>query len=444
MSRSPDSPRHSRNATRQRGARALAFLLTSGFWLLTPLLLLSGCVTAPPPGPAIIFTGDPVVDNNAQLAAAPAKDRLLWQYRIAAAALRRGQDDEARSKLDEARSAVAGLVSAPSAEAAQARGTFHAESDKPFVGEPYERVMANLYRAVLYWREGEPDNARALMRDAELIDSDTENKTYAGDWVIPDWLDGFATAKLGGDGTDALARARKSSAHPLPDYDPAANVLVFVEYGRGPRKVATGEHGEQLKFVADSTRAVSARLEIAGQTVALPPWDDVTWQATTRGGRAMDHILGNKAVFKQAADTVGDAALLGAVIAAQNTRKEVRRVVTGPDGKQRVVTETVKDDDAANAALGLAAAGVLAKILSGAAQTTADTRAWDNLPQYLSLATLRLPPGEHPATLTFLDAAGQPLAKRAQTFTITIPALADNSVAPPPRDTVIFRSELPD
>jgi hypothetical protein len=426
-------------------ARAPTRLLAPGFWLLAPsLMLLSGCVAVPPPGPPIAFTGDPVVDGKAQLTAAPAKDRVLWQYRVAAAALRRGQDAEARAQLDEARAAVAGLVAAPSAEAAQARGTFHAESEKPFVGEPHERVMADLYRAILYWRDGEPDNARALMRDAELVDSDTENKTYAGDWVIPDWIDGFASAKLGGDGADALARARKNSAHPLPDYDRAANVLVLVEDGRGPLKVAAGEHGELLKFSAQSTRAAAARLEVAGQTVALPPWDDVTWQATTRGGRVMDHILGNKAVFKQNTDTVGDLALVGAVIAAQNTRKEVRRTVTGPDGKQHVVTETKKDEGAANAAIGLAAVGVLAKIFAGATQPAADTRAWDNLPQYLSLATLRLPPGEHPATLTFLDAAGQPLPKRTQTFTIVIPAPDENSVAPPPRDTVVFRSELPD
>ncbi len=423
-------------------SRSLSRRVVGGWWLVS-LLLLAGCVTAPQM-PPIVFTGDPVVDGNAQLAAAPAKDRVLWEYRVAAAALRRGQDAEARAKLDDARATVAGLVSSPSAEAAQARGTFRAESDKPFVGEPYERVMANLYRAVLYWRDGEPDNARALMRDAELIDSDTENKTYAGDWVIPDWLDGYASAKLAGDGTDALARARKNSAHPLPDYDPAANVLVLVEYGRGPRKYAAGDQGEQLKFAADTSRAVSARLEVAGQSIALTPWDDVTYQATTRGGRVMDHILGNKAEFKKTTDTVGDVALAGAVIAAQNTRKEVKRTVIGPDGKPRVVTETVRDKGAENAAIGLAVGGLLAKLLAGAAQPAADTRAWENLPQYLSLATLRLPPGDYPATLTFLDAAGAPLAKRTQTFTVTIPAPDENSIVNPPRDTVVFRSELQD
>jgi hypothetical protein len=407
--------------------------------------LLVGCVNAPPT-PIINYTGDPIVDGKAQLSAAPAKDRVLWEYRIAATALRRGQDAEARTKLDTARADIAGLLAAPSAEAARARGTFHAESDKPYVGEPYERVMANFYRAILYWRSGEPDNARALFRDAELIDSDTDNKMYAGDWVLPDWLDGFATVKLGGDGGDALARARKNSAHPLPDYDQAANVLVLVEYGRGPRKLVAGEVGERLVFSPGATHAVRARLEVAGQTVELPPWDDLYYQATTRGGRVMDYILGNKAVFKKDANTVGDVALAGAVIAAESGRKETRRVVTDAHGHKRVVTEIEQDKGAGQAALALGVVGLLAKLTAGAVQPTADTRAWDNLPQYLSLATLRLPPGEHAATLTFYDDAGRPLTTRNQIFTITIPSL-DGSISATAgtlRDTVVFRSEVPD
>jgi hypothetical protein len=418
--------------------------LISGLWLLLSLFF-TGCATLPP-ALVITYTGDPVVDGKAQLDVAPVKDRVLWQYRIAAAALRHGQDAEAQAQLDSARAATAGALAISSPEAAQARGTFHAESDKPFIGEPYERAMADFYRAILYWRNGEPDNARALYRDAELVDSDTAEKKYAGDWVLPDWLDGYVTAKLGGDGTDALARARKNSAHPLPDYDRAANVLVFVEFGRGPRKVAAGEYGEQLRFTAEPSRAASARLQVAGQTVALPPWDDISWQARTRGGRVMDYILDNKAVFKKGADTVGDVALAGAIIAADSSRKEVRRVVTGPDGKKRVVTEVQRDRGSEQAAIALGVVGLFAKLTAAAAQPTADTRAWDNLPQYLSFAALGLPPGTHPATLTFYDAGGQLLAARTQTFTVTITAPDPTTVgeASHPRDTVLFRSEVPD
>jgi hypothetical protein len=69
--------------------------------------------------------------------------------------------------------------------------------------------MAYFYRGILYWMDGEIDNARACFRSAQFMDSDAENQSYANDYVLLEYLDGFATAKLGGDGSDALARSRK-------------------------------------------------------------------------------------------------------------------------------------------------------------------------------------------------------------------------------------------
>ncbi len=425
---------------RRLSARSAPRLLTA-----LSILVLAGCVTRLPP-PPVVRTGDAVVDDRAELAAALPRDRVLWEYRLGAATLRRGQDDEARARLDDALAQAAStLAAAGSAEAANARKLFSRESEKPFVGEPYECIMAGFYRGILYWRDGEPDNARALFRSGEFTDSDTVDNKYAGDWVLLDYLDGLATAKLHGDGTDALARARKSSAHPLPDYDLQANVLLFVEYGRGPQKYAAGQYGEQLHFRTTPSQAVSARLEVAGRTVGLAPWDDLNYQATTRGGRVMDHILGNKAVFKQGANAAGDVALTAAAVAAENARRETSHVVTDPNGRQHVVTETKTSEGAENTALALGAFGLVAKLAGAATQPVADTRTWDNLPQYLSFAALRLTPGEYPATLTFYDTAGQLLRARTQTFTISVPAApaALTVAAPAPRDLVVFRSEVP-
>src|ERR1051325_3587737 len=69
--------------------------------LLGALMFLSGCVTQPE-RPRIVHTGDPIIDGNAELAAAPPQDRVLWDYRIAATALRAGNFAEARTKLDDA------------------------------------------------------------------------------------------------------------------------------------------------------------------------------------------------------------------------------------------------------------------------------------------------------------------------------------------------------
>ncbi len=58
--------------------------------------------------------------------------------------------------------------------AKKARSYFHEEKEKTFIGEPYERVMAYYYRGILYWMDGELDNARACFRSGELEDSSSE------------------------------------------------------------------------------------------------------------------------------------------------------------------------------------------------------------------------------------------------------------------------------
>ena len=388
--------------------------------LFLPVIFFAGCETVPP-SPSVPFTGDPVVDGNAHLAVAPAKDRVLWEYRVAAAALRRGLYDEAKVKLDDALAAAAANYGQVNSEAAKSRRMFRNESDKPFIGEPYERIMASFYRGILYWRDGEPDNARALFRSGELLDSDTQDKTYAGDYVLLDYLDGLVSARLGGDGADSLRRARENAKQQgraiPPDFNPKANVMLFVEYGKGPTKYSGGEFGEQLKFFTQQSRIHSARIEVDGWRVALPPYDDVSFQATTRGGRLMDHVLGNKAAFKQTTDTVGDVALIGAMAAADHGGR-----------------------DADRAAIGLAAVGLISKIASAATTPQADLRAWDNLPQFLSFSALSLAPGEHAATLEFLDASGQVVQSLTQSFTITVPA-ADPSIGAKSPDVVVFCSE---
>lgn len=387
--------------------------------------------------PAVPYTGDALIDGKAQLAVAPPRDRVLWHYRVGATALRRGDSDEAARQLDDALAQVRGTLSAAGdVEAARSRRMFRSEAVKPFVGEPYERVMAAFYRGLLYWRQGEPDNARALFRDGAFIDSDNENREYAGDWVLLDYLDGLATVKLGGDGSEALARARANAKHPLPDYDPEANVLVVVEFGRGPRKYAAGDYGEQLKFAAEPSRLTGATLTVGGQAVALPAYDDVSFQATTRGGRVMDHILGNKAVFKGGADVVGDAALAAAIIVASDDSHSRRPPPKTKEELDQLRTEARERDQAA---VVLAAIGIFSKIASAATQSSADTRTWDNLPQYLSFTALNLPPGEHEAELAFQDVSGNTVASRTQTFTISVPPPVDGRAG----DVVIFRSEVP-
>src|SRR5215207_10811760 len=394
-------------------SKAHSLLLT----VITAVTLL-GCAYGPPPDLRTGGgTGGAGVRSNAQTSAdrrGPAvseRDRVLFDYRAAASALRADDYDEAKEKLDDAIAYIGGIIT-NSEDAARARSLFSAESTKTFIGEPYERVMAYFYRGILYWRDGQPDNARACFRSGQVIDSDPEHENYDADYVLLDYLDGLASAKLNADGSDALARAQAHAGErvALPPYNPAANVLVFAEYGYGPRKYAAGEHGEQLRFYADDSPTRSARLVLdhGRQIVPLPAYDDLGYQATTRGGRVMDHILGNKAYFKTGANVAGDVALAGAVIAQDQGRRRDRQ---GKDG-----------DDANAAAIGLGILGVIGKVASAATKTEADTRQWNNLPQRLSFAAISLPPGQHEGRVEFLDREGNVLEQRSQRVSFSVGA----------------------
>jgi len=391
--------------------------------MILGLALGAGCTSAPPGPRGAGGSGEGSTAADRRVPAIPERDRVLIDYRLAATALRTGEYDEAKVKLDDAIARIGGIIS-NDADAARARTLFSAESTKTFIGEPYERVMAYYYRGILYWRDGQPDNARACFRSGQVIDSDPEQKNYDADYVLLDYLDGLASAKLLADGSDAFARAQAHAGEntPLPPYQPAANVLVFAEYGYGPRKYAAGAHGEQLRFHVEDSPTRSARLVLdeGRMVIPLPAYDDLSYQATTRGGRVMDHILGNKAYFKTGADVAGDVALAGSVIAHDQSRQRERR---GKDG-----------DDADMAALGLGILGVIGKIASAATRTEADTRQWNNLPQRLSFAAVKLPPGEHVGRVEFLDRDGRPLEQRSRRVQF--------SVGADDRDTVVFLSEL--
>ncbi len=352
-----------------------------------------------------------MVDGTNAIANGPQKDKVLWEYRLAAADMRQGNFSSARQYLEDALTTLQGIYG-KDPNAKKARGYFHAESKKTFIGEPYERSMAYIYRGILYWMEDEPDNARACFRSAELEDSDTQNHEYAGDWVLPDYLDGLATLKLGGDGSDAFKRAQAAAKNiKLPEYNPKANLLIFTEFGPGPTKYATGEYAQELRFNIGNSPVNQAEIKVDSYQFPVAPTDDVWFQASTRGGRAMDHILGNKAVFKSATDTAGNVALIGglgtAVLSHDRTAQEV--------------------------GLGIALAGLVSKAVSAATMPEADTRTWDNLPRYLSFASLSVAPGVHNVIVDFKDPAGQVIPSFRKTLTVNVPADG--------KDKVIFISD---
>jgi hypothetical protein len=394
-------------------AFSLPRLGKQGFFLAVVgvgLLLVAGCKTTSKPQP-ISLTGNIMVDGPNAIANGPARDKVLWQYRTAAAAMRQGDFTLAKQSLDDALTTLQGVYGA-NPDARKSRSYFHGEAKKTFIGEPYERSMANIYRGILYWMDGQPDNARACFKSAQFEDSDVENQQYAGDWVLASYLEGYATVKLSGDGSDAFKRAKAvAKGITLPAYNPKANLLVFLEFGPGPTKYATGQYQEELRFRTPDSPVASARFRVDSLDVPIAPTDDVAYQATTRGGRVMDHVLANKAVFKSATDTAGNVALIGGLSTAAFSH----------------------DRTAQEVGLGIALAGLLSKVVSAATVPAADIRTWDNLPRYLSFASIPVPPGQHHATVEFLDAHGRVLSNLTKQVAFQIDDAG--------RDKVVFVSD---
>ena len=81
----------------------------------------------------------------------------------------------------------------------------------------------------------------------------------------------------------------------------------------------------------------------------------------------MDHILANKAVFKEATGGAAVAAAVTSVALANHRQGEAALIAGG--------------------------VAVIAGILSATTTPEADIRSWDNLPRYLTFAPLQLPPG---------------------------------------------------
>jgi hypothetical protein len=372
------------------------------------LLILCGCVTKVK---EIQLTGDIMVDGPRAIAEGPAKDKVLWEYRVAAGAMRLDDDAEAKKMLDDALLTLDGIYG-KDPNAKKARSYFHSESKKTFIGEPYERVMAYYYRGILYWMDGEPDNARACFRTGQLEDSST-NGEYAGDYVLLDYLDGLVSTKLGQDGLGAYKRATNNckTIQPPPPYNSKANVLFFLEYGPGVRKYATGRYHEELRFLVPPSPVYSAMITVNNQTITVGFYDDLGFQATTRGGRVMDHVLANKAIFKDVTGGVGNAAILGGALTAAASRNSTGQEV----------------------GLGVLAAGLILEGVSASTHPAADIRTWDNLPRFLSFAAVQLPPGQYPATVEFRDRNGYTIPNLTKTLTINV--TADN------RDKIVFVSD---
>jgi hypothetical protein len=150
-------------------------------------------------------------------------------------------------------------------------------------------------------------------------------------------------------------------------------LVLWVETGRGPRKVATGEHNEILQIVPRRGNPEGPPLvTLDGRELRPTYLDSLTYQASTRGSRWVDGYLKGKAVFKDTAPLLGWALIASGDVASSiggNSSGEVAAVFY--------------------------LLGAATWVAGAIANPAADTRTWHELPEYLWLVTANPPPGTH-------------------------------------------------
>lgn len=327
------------------------------------------------------------------------RNAVLNNMRIGTAALGLGAHEAAAKAFDEA---LAGIetIYADNPQAEAARSVWTRENAKDFKGEPYERAMAYYYRGLLYLREGDYQNARASFKGGQLQDAFAEEDQNRADFALLYYLEGWAS-HCNGDAQladDAFAEAVKINGDLILPRD-EHRLLLVRETGSGPSKVATGEYDEQLTFREGRREgALLAEFTTGGHTTIAPETEDVFYQASTRGGRRVDHVLGQKAQFKENLDATGD-------------------VLSTAGGVSAAAGLMGGNSDAAMVGALLMIAGAVAEESAKAARAEADTRTWDNLPGAVKLATLPLPSDAGDGRTRLFGRDGAPLPDSERRFT---------------------------
>ena len=323
---------------------------------------------------------------EADMAADPAAE-ILDRNELGTVALAQGDVAGAHRHFAEAYTGMDDLTSTTGESTGAILGP---ESSKTWKGDPYERCMNAYYLGVTYGMLGDPDNAAASFKQGLLRDADSEKGDAQSDFTLLWFLLGMAQREAAHEdrGAAALAKAAQLKSK-NPWLDPAkaadANVLLVLDLGLGPAKVATGPHGSILRFVRRPYRASYADVTADGASLGRTYRAvEVFHQATTRGEKTIDHINQGKAVFKDAA------------------------VVTGAFVLQNSGSRT---SDAIGA--GLIVAGLLMPAES-------DLRQWDTLPGEVHVLTAKLEPGEHRLRVEVREASDAPMPEFSREIVVTV------------------------
>jgi tetratricopeptide (TPR) repeat protein len=370
-------------------------------WISLGLLFLLGCSDGPPPyqsADRYYFQNDPskVIAAYAPAMTDTGKNALIGVNKLLSAAMLEGAWLNARAYAVRASTLVNIFLAGEPGER-DALSVFGQEKDKPFKGEPYERLMVDYYLGVIRFMERDYEGALAAFRSAMNNDrgtfllpvvpeeakkggGNTQRYIYQDTYGLLQFLAARCYQRLGEPEEAQKSLARAQASHPAlaeffeAGFDPDNNVLVLIEAGEAPVKIRTGPAGAILGYHPGVLNSVDD-VSLGDHKLALALSEDLYYHATHLGGREVDKLNKDKAARQQALQLAGFAARTAGFAT----------VLAGAASGNRNV-------EAAGWALILLGigTGILTNVLI---DPRADIRAWTLLPGQVFLAFGSVPPG---------------------------------------------------
>jgi tetratricopeptide (TPR) repeat protein len=219
--------------------------------------------------------------------------------------------------------------------------------------------------------------------------------------------------------------------------DTNTNVFVLQQVGRAPVKIRSGRYGEMVEFYGYPTTSqrvviTPRRTDTENSPVLLfstMMGESLEYQARTRGGREMDHILEGRANFRDAMNVTSGIAAGAASAALYAGVASATAIV-----ETTTVTYTVSSSGAvyatsatATAPAGIAAAtpaliavgallivSKLSKMIADATHPEGDVRGWNELPNAIFFACASLEPGTYEVRAKHFDRLGRSLPEKEE------------------------------
>jgi len=314
-----------------------------------------------------------------------------------------------------------------------------------YAGEPYERALAHVLRALNYVFLGQPDEALVESRKVELF-LDGLQRAVGGKGVYSDdafarYLDALLYADEGklDDARISLEAARSAYADysslygmpeprfELPKRDKKSGELVFIHYnGVAPRKITKTFQVAWNKALAlaqssDDAEAQGAQFKnaitagFAGNavTIAYPgiehdPYAIVSSEVLV-DSRPVASTLLMEDVGAIAAKVLDDR--MGLIKTRAVARAAVKYVIA--ETTARAAAKACDQMPGGFMAVQICKAGIKGTAHGIAAATEiADTRSWSTLPAQIRMARAKVAAGVHTVSVVFKNAAGQVVAQK--------------------------------